>query len=69
VCRRVGVQDHDDVAIDAVDALVTQAEPSALDGQRTARRGPHHQDVLGARLVPDRERLVRPPNHLTAQIV
>ena len=51
VVGRVGVEDHDHVAVDPVHPLRAQPVGRILDLQRTARRGADHQDVLGAVLL------------------
>ena len=48
VVGRVEVQDHDDVAVDAVHPLRAQAVGGVLHLQRAARRRADHQDVLRA---------------------
>ena len=53
---RVGVEDHDHVAVHPVDALGAQPVGRVLHGEGAARGGPHHQDVLGAGLLAGGER-------------
>ena len=48
VVRRVEVQDHHHVAVDAVDALRAQPVGGVLHRERAARRRADHEDVLRA---------------------
>ena len=54
---RIGVEDHDHVAVDAVHALRAQPVGRVLHGEGAARGRAHHQDVL----VPSSLPVVRVP--------
>ena len=55
VMCRVGMEDHDHVAVDTVHALRAQAVSKVLFSQSAARGGAHHQDVLRAGLLAGRK--------------
>ena len=51
VMGRVGMEDHDHIAVDPVDALRAQPESRVLHGQRAPGGRADHQDVLRAGLL------------------